>query len=1554
MNVSQFRVFSIRRVFVTLSALACAFALSASSANADMLVFWDFDQSYYDGADYVIDSVASERLNLVNSSIVDGKLTANGGYALGTGTNDGLNVALPTGSSNYTLSAFLTTTRNGAVGIISWGVRNANRKTNSFRTEKNGIDNYWWGDDLAVTGYPEVISGFENHVVATGAGRTQTLYLNGQLIGSRNANGDRSEENRSFFVGNTINNNTETLYGSIDNASVYNEALEQSEIINIASHTYNGLTNYWKSGDRNDRVSGVVMPDTVTGTTVITGANGTMVFDRELQAGERAYYQGQLASGHDYVIDNMAGSDPAKTTWLRTTSANLSDAGQTPLGIYVGGTTTASVLTATPAQLNAVNRTLIMGGGTLELTASGDAVINTNRVDFSSANVNLTGSGKVTVNSTNLMTFRNIAIAEGTALDLSADGDAIVYGTITGSGDLVKTGSGEMILSSAGNLSYAGTVRVYDGSLTFHVQDVFGNADQVHNNSYVIDNAIVTNNAPIFNNMRDATFRNGAKIVAANGNPEWKAFMLTGTTTVDFSGSGSAAENPVIFEVSSSAYGDALTNATICPYGNTFNVADITKSAEADLVVTAVLANTPNNGSRAGRFIKTGEGTMKLAGENTYSGGTTLQQGEIIAANESALGNGAITIEGGTLTLGEFSTMAQTVTTNGALNISGGQINFDFVNVWGAQIDKINLGDGALNISGGTFNVNFVDGNEEDWFNNAGNGYALITSSGASFAGDLTDHLAGVSSAYGWKLMSSASGLYLYGKIDADFYKLDSATMTDDVVTGNTYGSYLGIQFDNTTSASATEAVNTGWLIMNDMDGTVKVGEGYTLTQQGLVTGTKGLLKTGAGTLVIERENEYQGGTAIEEGKLVLKDAGTLGTGTSLANAGTFEINNNEDREFTTTISGSGAVVKSGTGALTLSVPNTFTGDLDITEGTVVMAYNAGAAGTTRTATVLGDPSVAGRKITVHAGATLTTESSNRGIDVFGGADAHPEFTIVADGGTIATSTNQLTSYGDIELKNGGSFVENGGHSSWKTIINGNVYVTEGNATISSVNDDIGIVPRGLRNGVEEGVTFDVAQGSELKITAHLSDSRSNLAHGAVIKAGKGTMTLSNRYNDYSGNVTINEGKLIADGGWRGANTTTVFGKYQSKTVTVNKGAELVLAAQDVVSNSSTSSPIQFIVNGGKISNSGTVYNNLSYTVFTDGAELYASDGNNPWKAYKLSMTVSVLRNADDSAADPVRFTSDLSKPNATFSFGHETSLYVEDVTASSSTEYDAKSDLIISAVVTNPNSESNRTFFKDGRGTLEFTAANTFDGNVGIREGVLRLSGEGTLGTSEVAIVDGATLEFAVASGEKWFSNTITGDGQILKTGAGSLYLNGTDVNPITASSLLVEGGSLMFKGDFTGDVIIGAGTLLSAGNSVGTLNVTGDVTIDGTALFEFGSYTGADENHDVIALGADYVFNAGDNMISLYFENGDASSWAVDGAEYKLIANGGFAEGDYSSLLGNYTDLFGLLGKSDGLYLIAGSGPGPEPGSGVPEPSTWALLVLGAVGMLFWRKQK
>ena len=150
-----------------------------------------------------------------------------------------------------------------------------------------------------------------------------------------------------------------------------------------------------------------------------------------------------------------------------------------------------------------------------------------------------------------------------------------------------------------------------------------------------------------------------------------------------------------------------------------------------------------------------------------------------------------------------------------------------------------------------------------------------------------------------------------------------------------------------------------------------------------------------------------------------------------------------------------GGLTKNGSGTLTLAAANTFNGDMTINAGTVVMAKNCN--GTSTTATPLGNPSNANRKITIKSGAVLETESSTAGIDVFGGAEAHPLFTIVADGGKILTATNQLTTYGDIELKNGAVFEERGGHSTWYTIFNGDVSVPSGNATIQSVSGGRGI-----------------------------------------------------------------------------------------------------------------------------------------------------------------------------------------------------------------------------------------------------------------------------------------------------------------------------------------------------------------------------------------------------------------------------------------------------------------------------------------------------------------
>ena len=89
---------------------------------------------------------------------------------------------------------------------------------------------------------------------------------------------------------------------------------------------------------------------------------------------------------------------------------------------------------------------------------------------------------------------------------------------------------------------------------------------------------------------------------------------------------------------------------------------------------------------------------------------------------------------------------------------------------------------------------------------------------------------------------------------------------------------------------------------------------------------------------------------------------------------------------------------------------------------------------------------------------------------------------------------------------------------------------------------------------------------------------------------------------------------------------------------------------------------------------------------------------------------------------------------------------------------------------------------------------------------------------------------------------------------------------------------------------------------------------------------------------------------MISLYFEEADEADWSYEGCKYLLVSGAGLPEGkDYTRWLdGNFTGLFSLLSESNNLYLVY---PLPEP---IPEPSTWALLALGAAGLLYVRKRK
>ena len=270
----------------------------------------------------------------------------------------------------------------------------------------------------------------------------------------------------------------------------------------------------------------------------------------------------------------------------------------------------------------------------------------------------------------------------------------------------------------------------------------------------------------------------------------------------------------------------------------------------------------------------------------------------------------------------------------------------------------------------------------------------------------------------------------------------------------------------------------------------------------------------------------------------------------------------------------------------------------------------------------------------------------------------------------------------------------------------------------------------------------------------------------------------------------------------------------------------------------------------------------------------------------------------------------------------------------------------------------------KTGDGTLTLSGDNTYTGKTTVTDGKLTLTGNAVKANGSIDIADNATLEYNVPQGEKNLdftqSNSTVSGGNVIKTGAGTLKILATD-GQFESNTFAVEAGELDFKGDYAGDLEVKSGATLSPGNSVGDLSVTGDVKIDarGTLLFEFSPYN---ENPDMqefdtlaIANSSDELILDTNSIIKLFFTGNDASLWAAEG-EYKLVDDVGFADNitELSNLLGNYRTMFGLEGRADGLYLIGlGVMPGPEPGSGVPEPSTWALLILGVAGLLYWRKR-
>ncbi|HAB6615660.1 TPA_asm: AIDA autotransporter-like protein ShdA, partial [Salmonella enterica subsp. enterica serovar Paratyphi C] len=483
--------------------------------------------------------------------------------------------------------------------------------------------------------------------------------------------------------------------------------------------------------------------------------------------------------------------------------------------------------------------------------------------------------------------------------------------------------------------------------------------------------------------------------------------------------------------------------------------------------------------SGSGKVEKSGDDALTLSGANTYTGGTLISDGTLVASNVEALGTGD-------------------VTDNAVLELNTGG---DFDNAISGSGQVVKSGDETLTLSG----ANSYTGGTT-----ISGGTLVATNVEALGTGDVTNNAT----------LELNTGGTFDNAISGSGQVVKSG---DDALTLSGANSYTGgtLISGGTLIASNVEALGTGDVTNN---ATLELNTGGDFTNN--ISGSGQVVKSGDETLTLSGSNTYTGGTTINDGTLIATSVDALGSGDVTDNA-VLELNTGGD--FDNAISGSGQVVKSGDETLTLSGTNSYTDGTLISGGTLV-ATSVDALGTgdvTDDATLelnTGgdfDNAIGGSGNVVKSGAdTLTLSGSN----------TYTGGTLISDGTLIATSVDALGS-GDVtnnavlELNTGGDFINNIGGT-------GRVEKSgDETLTLSGSNTYTGgtLISGGtlVATNVEALGTGDVTDNAVLELNTG-GDFINNIGGtGRVEKSGDDTLTLSGS-NSYTGGTLISSGTLVA------------------------------------------------------------------------------------------------------------------------------------------------------------------------------------------------------------------------------------------------------------------------------------------------------------------------------------------------------------------------------------------------------------------------------------------
>lgn len=358
-------------------------------------------------------------------------------------------------------------------------------------------------------------------------------------------------------------------------------------------------------------------------------------------------------------------------------------------------------------------------------------------------------------------------------------------------------------------------------------------------------------------------------------------------------------------------------------------------------------------------FIKNGNGTLVLSANNSISGpvviaGTgsvlRLDSGGILNATSlnlnapTASGTNQLILNGGSLTV--------TGTTTVSPSSTSGRLTAVVINSGTANLGAVIMGNsngGLFNMNGGTLTMASYDGGRAAAAPYDFTRGFVMTGGTATILGTTT-----VGSANNGSSMSIEGGsLTAQGSVIVAASPESSNTASVLRVTGGRFTSTdttTGFVLTNKSAVSGTAIFSGGVSTIEKLDMVILAsGTGSVLVNGGsLYLGSGGWVKTNSGgTSNITLTSGTIGAKASWSSSLAMS------TGTSASNSITIRtadengiaVSSSNDILLSGSLSGLGAIVKTGSGTLTLSGTNTYSGGTTINRGTILTGPSSGTLG---------------------------------------------------------------------------------------------------------------------------------------------------------------------------------------------------------------------------------------------------------------------------------------------------------------------------------------------------------------------------------------------------------------------------------------------------------------------------------------------------------------------------------------------------------------------------------------------------------------------------------